>query len=561
MPFQSTISNPGTNVSIAGNPSGGVTAPRVYTFPSLQGWSQLNNVDYYFPTNINENVSTPIYVQSKNLPQGTTLFWTILHQTTSDADFIATSGSFVSSSLAYINGTGTGGFNITTIRDAITEGPELFQIQIREWSTTSVVVATSSVITVNDTSTAPSYIFDSTNPTSLDEGVWGSTFQPASKQFKILTTQVPGGTYLYYTLTSNSPGFSTTSGVDITYYTTDYPSQALLQDGRVYIFSTGYGIIHINGRNDNLTEGTETFQIQLRTGSTTGPIVATSAEISIEDTSPYLGQPTFNFEYQVIGGGAGGPSVFSGGGGGGGGFASGSMAWTSGAPQRVTYYIKAGAGGAPATSGGDTYIRSQYAGNPWLEFFGRGGGRGASTLGAAAWGGGGGGGGGNGSTTQYSYGANQWNNTTGTVIVTINAANRQAGSGGNGAPKAGGGGGGGLGGSGSAANGVAAGSTSPGKGGAGKVNWLGVLCGQGGGGVNYLGTTATRYNGSTNTSGANSGEAGQYQGSGANGVAIIRYPDTKAPAVAVSGTYETYVTGGYRYYIWTSGFGTIRFSN
>ena len=37
--------------------------------------------------------------------------------------------------------------------------------------------------------------------------------------------------------------------------------------------------------SDSLTEGTETFQVQLRTGSIGGTIVATSANVTINDTS------------------------------------------------------------------------------------------------------------------------------------------------------------------------------------------------------------------------------------------------------------------------------------
>jgi len=567
MPFQSTISNPGTNVSIAGNPSGGVTAPRVYTFPTLQGWSQLNNVDYYFPTNINENVSTSIYVQSKNLPQGTTLFWTILHQTTSDADFVATSGSFVSSSLAYINGSGTGGFNITTIRDAITEGPELFQIQIREWSTTSVVVATSSLITVNDTSLAPTYIFDSTNATSLTEGTQGSGFNGQSTEFRILTNNAYPQ-YLYYTFTSSTATFlwgksaagAYIAGSDIGYYSSEPVTQNFAPDNQVWIYSytgpndptTGWGSIRIYGRNDGATEGTETFQIQLRTGSITGPIVATSPEISIQDTTVYLGPPTGGFQYQVIGGGAGGPTSNPGGGGGGGGFASGSMVWSS-SYNTVSWQVSVGARGAPLTSGGDSYITSTIAGGT-MKFWGRGGGRGATTTTAGYWGGGGGGGCGNnaGSNTWLAYGVNQWDNVNGSVIVTSNAANRQAGYGGSaGSPytAGGGGGAGGNGTSGGSGN-VTTGGT-PGKGGAGKTNWLGTTCGQGGGAVNKFGTQGARFNGNASQNGINPGEAGQFNGYGANGAVIIRYSESYAPAVSAPGATVT-ITGGYRYYVWTT---------
>lgn len=569
MPFQSTISNPGTNVSIAGSATSGVSAPRTFSFYTQSGPTSYANYAITFPTDIGEKNQgyndqyRAIYVKGKNLPNGATLYWTILHQTTTDYDFEG--GYYDGVYFNGFNGSFTvtneiGRFSIFGRRDYETEGPQYFQIQIRQWSLTGPVVLTSPLIAINDTSKTPTYIFDSANATSLTEGTQGSGFSGQASQFRILTNNVDPG-YLYYTFTSPTAVVDkNVAGADISYWSDEPATQYFAPDNQVWIYAytgandptTGSGYLWINGRNDGATEGTETFQIQLRTGSITGPIVATSPEISIQDTTVYLGPPTPGFQYQVIGGGAGGPTTTPGGGGGGGGFASGSMAWSS-AYNKVSWQVSVGAGGAPLTSGGDSYITSTIAGGT-QKFWGRGGGRGATTTTAAYWGGGGGGGCGNnaGSNTWLAYGVNQWDNVTGSVIVTSTAANRQAGYGGSaGGPYTAGGGGG------ASTNGYSGGSGTvttggtPGKGGAGKTNWLGTTCGQGGGAVNKFGTQGARYNANASINGTNPGEAGQFNGYGANGAVIIRYSESYAPAVSAPGAVE-YIIGGYRYYVWTT---------
>lgn len=87
--------------------------------------------------------------------------------------------------------------------------------------------------------------------------------------FDITTTNVPDGTILYYTT------IGTVSDVDF--------SDKKLTDS--FVINSNKGSFSRSLQTDNLTEGIENFAIEIRTGSSTGPIVVTSASINVNDTS------------------------------------------------------------------------------------------------------------------------------------------------------------------------------------------------------------------------------------------------------------------------------------
>ena len=99
-------------------------------------------------TSVNEGSSLAVgFSGAKN----TTYYWTIdYNNSASSADFSVTSGSFTTSSFS---GTVTVNPLLTLTADSTTEGNETFYIKMREGSTSGTVVATSSLITINDTST------------------------------------------------------------------------------------------------------------------------------------------------------------------------------------------------------------------------------------------------------------------------------------------------------------------------------------------------------------------------------------------------------------------------
>ena len=210
---------------------------------------------YFFngqPTSINEGTATTFVVGTTNVPNSTTLYWTIVNGTTSNADFSAVSGSFSISSNA-------GSFAITPLADVTTEGSETFTINIRTGSAAGPVVATSTTVTINDTSAAPTYQIASV--ANVDEG--------SALSVAVTTTGVSNGTTLYWTInnaSSSNADFNTLSG-------------------SFSITSTGTGVFSVTPTADLLTEGSETFTLSVRTGSVSGPIMVTSGQITINDTS------------------------------------------------------------------------------------------------------------------------------------------------------------------------------------------------------------------------------------------------------------------------------------
>jgi Concanavalin A-like lectin/glucanases superfamily len=203
------------------------------------------------PASINEGSAGSFTVQNVG-PDGT-YFFTVLNGTTANADFSAVSGSFVVSGSTGGIDNGSGSFNITPVFDYTTEGAQTFQVQVRSGSTSGPVIITSNSVTINDTSL---------NPTV---SITGAT----ETGFNFSTTGMSSGTF-YWTI-----NHITTSPED---------------------FSSDSGSFFRNNNNieenhfgatvaDYVTEGNETFTISVRTGSISGPIIATSSTGTITDTT------------------------------------------------------------------------------------------------------------------------------------------------------------------------------------------------------------------------------------------------------------------------------------
>ena len=96
---------------------------------------------------VNEGSSLTINVATTGVNNGTTLYYTV----SEPGDFDTSSGSFV------INN-GSGSFTVTPSEDQTTEGSETFTVSIRTDSISGTIVDTTSTITINDTSTAPSLL-------------------------------------------------------------------------------------------------------------------------------------------------------------------------------------------------------------------------------------------------------------------------------------------------------------------------------------------------------------------------------------------------------------------
>ena len=200
--------------------------------------------------NINEGSALTINVSTANVADGTTLHWTI---GTNAGDFSTTTGSFTINSNA-------GSFNVTPTADSATEGAQTFTVQIRTGSETGTVEATTSAITINDTSTGAAAASYTVTPAAnnINEG--------SALTINVSTTNVADGTTLHWTILGNTGDFGTTSGN--------------------FNITSNTGLFTVTPTADSTTESTaETFQVQIRTGSETGTVEATTSAIIINDTS------------------------------------------------------------------------------------------------------------------------------------------------------------------------------------------------------------------------------------------------------------------------------------
>lgn len=480
-------------------------------------------------TSIVEGNTISFTISTTNVPIGTTLYWTN-SGTTAAADF---GGSVNSGSINITSGTVI--LTLTLVSADSLEGTESIILELRTGSTSGTIVATAATVSVSDA--APTYSI-SPSTSSVNEG--------STVTWSVTTTNVANSTTLYWTnsgtTTSSDFSGSTNSGS--------------------FTITNNSGSISRTLTSDVSTEGSETIIIQIRTGSTSGTIVATSSTVTVNDTSTAAVAPS-TVDYLMIGGGAGGGR---GGGGAGGYVYQTNIAVSNG----TTYTITVGAGSAGQNPTGST--RASQGGNTTISVSGSiidgayGGGGGGAFVGASAGGNGGSGGGGS------PYGGNQPGGKGVYPGSTYVSATRQGYDGGAGIenglfPGGGGGGAGGAGGDGSGGAG--------GNGGIGLSNSISgsslFYAGGGGGGMASNGGTTNGSggsgiggsNGSSGTTNRGGGGGGkQYgagmAGSGGSGVFIVRYSSSFSNAFSTTGSPTLTTVGGYKIYTFT-GNGTIRF--
>ena len=216
-------------------------------------------------TTINEGGNVHFTVNTTNVGGGTTLFY-------------STSGTAIANDFADNSLTGT--FNIigtgtttgvATVTRTIagdwstTEGTETFNFIVRTGSVSGTAVTTSSTVSITDTVPTVSV---TPSPTTVDEG--------GTLTVTVNTTGISSGTTLYYTL----------DGIGIA--PADFTDNAT--SGSFVINSSETGSFTKTLVTDLTTESTETFKVNIRSGSTSGTIVAGSVDIAISDTSKVPGE-------------------------------------------------------------------------------------------------------------------------------------------------------------------------------------------------------------------------------------------------------------------------------
>ena len=351
------------------------------------------------PSSIDEGSAGLITCTTTDIFDGTTLYWDVVPTT----DFSASDGQVtVNSNSADIY--------VTPDADQTTEGSETFQLKLYTDAARTVNVATSSSITINDSSQTPAYAFSNV-PSSMNEG--------QTINITLTTGNTPDGTALYWDIIGSS-------GINSNDFAT-YQSSITVNNNT--------SVIQITTINDvSSSEGTESFQVRLFTDSGRTNQVAITGSITINDTSVSLNKQTAytsagTYSWTCPSGvtsvcvvcvGAGG----KGGGGGGGG---GGLGWRNNisVTPGQSYTVVVGAEGTNTTNGGDSYFIntgtvSGYGGktatsNTGLSntgggsYNGQGGGTGGNGSNNTSWGGGGGGAGGysgNGGNAQTLSGSN-----------------------------------------------------------------------------------------------------------------------------------------------------------
>jgi len=338
--------------------------------------------------------------------------------------------------------------------------------------------------------------------------------------FVTTTQNVSDGTTLFYTI----------SGVS--------SSDVSVSLNGSFTINSGQGSVPVPIINDSLTEGSETLTFNVRTGSTSGTIVASNST-TINDTSTAPEPPEIIFAnpfgnqvtYLVIAGGGGGGSHFAGGGGAG-GFLQGTK--NIGIGSNSQYFVKVGAGGTGGIYQNTTSFGEAGQNGTNSEFddviaIGGGGGGGRSNSGdQSGRDGGSGGGGGNQGFQSPGSGTSGQGNDGGAGFES-------------GASSAGGGGGG------RGAAGQAGSSEQGGEGGIGaSTSITGTLTPYAGGGGGSPQNTSNPIaeggiggggdgsrnggdgqNGTANTGGGGGGGAGEggNGGNGGSGIIVFRYPD------------------------------------
>jgi len=205
--------------------------------------------------NVDEGSSLTFTVGGNRITDGT-YYWTITILNTGTGNFVANTGE-----VTVTNNSGT--FTVTPTADATTEGSVTFIVALRLNGIGGTILASSGSITINDTSLDPVPTYTLTSDDNVDEG--------STLTFSVTGTNIPDDTY-YWTIETGAGDFSANNGL--------------------VTITNNEGSFTVTPDADAITEGSETFTVSLRADSIAGDILATSAQITINDTS--IDPPTYD---------------------------------------------------------------------------------------------------------------------------------------------------------------------------------------------------------------------------------------------------------------------------
>jgi len=204
---------------------------------------------------IYENTLSTITLNTVGIQSDTTLYWTILHGTTTSSDFY---GGTVSGSFTQYSSTNQGSFYpVTNFTGNTSKTTKTFQIEIRTGSTSGPVVYTSGTFSIP--AITVSSLYWSVNPAS--EGNYPTFYFQAGNC----------GTYTTYTVSLSNSG--TITGADVSggsLVTSFSANPGALSSFTYYVLP------------DLTTEGTETLTTQLSYG---GYNIGSPLTLTVNDTS------------------------------------------------------------------------------------------------------------------------------------------------------------------------------------------------------------------------------------------------------------------------------------
>ena len=218
-------------------------------------------------TAVNEGQQVTFTITSTGYSPTSTFYYDIVGTTTAE--------DFTDNTLTGTFSTTNNTYSLIKVvkSDNISDDGETFVVNIRTGSNSGTIVATSPTITINDVAQAVTITQNTTNLNEThNEGADGSVVI-----FTVSTTGYSAGTILYWT-TLSTVGEVTAA---------DFNGSAI--NGTFQLDSSGQGTIQRIVKSDRLTEGIEKFKLQIRTDSTSGSIIATSDEITINDISLTVG--------------------------------------------------------------------------------------------------------------------------------------------------------------------------------------------------------------------------------------------------------------------------------
>jgi hypothetical protein len=205
------------------------------------------------PLTINEGNNIQFTVTS--FMASGTMYWDIetISGTINSADF---TGGATSGTVSISNSVGS--FTIPVRADLNTEGEESFFVNLRIQSNSGPVVAKSKIVAINDTSLTSYSIIPSS--VSISEG--------QQVVFNVNITSTPSETYYW-----------TSQQISGVITEVDVPASGSV------VVTNNVGTFSFIPTLDFITEGPESFRINLRKNSITGPIVATSSTVVINDAN------------------------------------------------------------------------------------------------------------------------------------------------------------------------------------------------------------------------------------------------------------------------------------